>query len=435
MIRAQDIAVQGPELVFAAGQPSARDASLAQRLLHVALFITILSSCFVFIQPAPYEYLVALLAVACVAAHVAIDRKITPLLLLLLIWNFSGCFALMPVLDKPDPPMFLAISFYLAFTAVVFACLFAQDSVRRLATMRAAYILSGLIATATGVIGYFDLTHHAQDLFTFASRASATFKDPNVFGPFLILPILLLIERNIAERVKLRDIVCILTLLFGLLLSFSRGAWGSFTFSAALMLWLLFITSSEGRFRFRILAFTLGILVTVLVIFVVVIHIDALSTMLVKRASLLQDYDVGPGGRFTIQKLSAQQLLLYPNGMGPFEFARQFGLASHNTYLGTMLQYGWIGGLCYLTLTLSTLALGFRTAFIRTPWQTYLIVVYATYVGQVFESAIIDTDHWRHYYLLLGIVWGLAAATSNHVRSRRMPAPIGYPTASFGALQ
>ena len=26
------------------------------------------------------------------------------------------------------------------------------------------------------------------------------------------------------------------------------------------------------------------------------------------------------------------------------------------------------------------------------------------------EGAVIDTDHWRHYYLVLGVLWGLMAA-------------------------
>jgi hypothetical protein len=27
------------------------------------------------------------------------------------------------------------------------------------------------------------------------------------------------------------------------------------------------------------------------------------------------------------------------------------------------------------------------------------------------EGFVIDTDHWRHFYLILGIIWGLAAAS------------------------
>jgi hypothetical protein len=81
------------------------------------------------------------------------------------------------------------------------------------------------------------------------------------------------------------------------------------------------------------------------------------------------------------------------------------------------------------------MALGFRATLIRTPWQSYLIPAYATYVGLAYESLIIDTDHWRHYYLVLGIVWGIITATSNHVRLRQMSASAEYAAASRGALQ
>jgi len=34
-------------------------------------------------------------------------------------------------------------------------------------------------------------------------------------------------------------------------------------------------------------------------------------------------------------------------------------------------------------------------------------VVYACFVAHVLEGAIIDLDHWRHFYLLMALVWGL----------------------------
>ena len=43
----------------------------------------------------------------------------------------------------------------------------------------------------------------------------------------------------------------------------------------------------------------------------------------------------------------------------------------------------------------------------------YLIVAYATFVGEAVEGLIVDTDHWRHFFLLLGLIWGLAVATIN----------------------
>jgi len=38
------------------------------------------------------------------------------------------------------------------------------------------------------------------------------------------------------------------------------------------------------------------------------------------------------------------------------------------------------------------------------------------FIGEVAEGFVIDTDHWRHFFLLLGIIWGLAAATFREAR-------------------
>jgi hypothetical protein len=39
------------------------------------------------------------------------------------------------------------------------------------------------------------------------------------------------------------------------------------------------------------------------------------------------------------------------------------------------------------------------------------------------EGFVIDTDHWRHFFLLLGMIWGLAAATFNYGRDYYVPLP------------
>ena len=35
------------------------------------------------------------------------------------------------------------------------------------------------------------------------------------------------------------------------------------------------------------------------------------------------------------------------------------------------------------------------------------------FVGEAVEGMIVDTDHWRHFFLVLGLVWGLSVATIN----------------------
>ena len=34
----------------------------------------------------------------------------------------------------------------------------------------------------------------------------------------------------------------------------------------------------------------------------------------------------------------------------------------------------------------------------------------ATFVPLCIEAAIIDLDHWRHFFLIAGLIWGVTAA-------------------------
>jgi len=42
-----------------------------------------------------------------------------------------------------------------------------------------------------------------------------------------------------------------------------------------------------------------------------------------------------------------------------------------------------------------------------------------TFVGHVMIGAVIDTDHWRHFFLLLGILWGCMALEKRESLRRR----------------
>jgi hypothetical protein len=316
-------------------------------------------------------------------------------------------------------------SIYLAVAAVLFASLFAHNTMPRLATVRTAYVLTATLISLAGIAGYFHLFPGAHDLFATNDRALGGFKDPNVFGPFLIWPALVVLERMLARRSRLADVLVVGILLLGLLLSFSRGAWFHFAVSCVIMMMLAFISAETPRTRLRIFAMS-AIGVAVLATFIVtLLSFDSIAAMFKERAQLVQSYDVGSGGRFGLQELAVTDLLNFPNGMGPFEFSRVHGLQQHNVYLQAFLVYGWAGGMAYLTLLVATFWTAFRSVFVRTPWQPYLICAFAAFVGEVLEGFVIDTDHWRHFFLLLGMIWGLAAATFNYVRDRSVPLPAG----------
>jgi hypothetical protein len=423
LITAHDMAMQrlaapGPIV------PAARAAAvpLRERILLFVLFISVLLSSVAFIEPSPHDMMMPVLAGACIAAGVRFERRIAPLFIMLLIFNAGGLFALLDVPDQQQTIQFAATSLYLALAAVMYGCLFADNTMARLHTMRSAYIITAVFAALLGMAAYYHLVP-GYDVLTWADRVRSTFKDPNVFGPFLILPALLLIASMIDRGVRVRDFVGTLILLVGILYSYSRGAWINFAISVFVLLTLLFLTAPTMRARMRPIALALILAAIVALGVIALLSIHSVRSMLLERAQL-QPYDLGQGGRFELQEIAIGTVLAHPLGLGPFEFARIFGgTQQHNVYLQSFLVYGWLGGVTYVTIIATTLVIGLRNALRRTPWQLYLITTYAAFVGIVCESFVIDSDHWRHFFLILGIIWALSAANSKLVSGKIKPRP------------
>ena len=401
--------VPGPAI--ARFKPAAASAltGFREKFLRFVLFVTVLTSCVAFVEPSPHDIFVILLLAVGMVVGIKFDRLLLAMFLPLLLWNIGGLLALFNVASDDKALQYAATSLYLAAAAITFAAVMSEHAHARVNVLRNAYVLAALIAAVAGIAGYFRLA--PGGMFTLYDRALGTFKDPNVFGPYLIWPALALTARIIVERIRVLDVVALGILVLGLLLSFSRGAWIHFAVSAVVMLALLFISARDDRFRARLIAFTAVGLIAVAGLLVVMLSISSVGDMFLQRANALNSYDVGQGGRFQLQQLALSSLLDYPLGMGPFEFGRVFGLQQHNVYLQAFLVYGWIGGIAYVVMLAATILIGWRCAMVATPWQPYLIVSLATFIGVVGEGMVIDTDHWRHFFLLLGLVWGLSIAT------------------------
>ena len=103
----------------------------------------------------------------------------------------------------------------------------------------------------------------------------------------------------------------------------------------------------------------------------------------------------------------------------------------HNVYLTVLLSAGWLGGGIYLVLVVLTLVLGFRHLLKASAADTRLLflVAYAAFAATALEGVIIDSDHWRHFYVLMAIIWGFVTASSVNEATpdRRAPRLVGPP--------
>lgn len=389
------------------------------RLQSALLWLLGFSGSVVFIEPSPYEAMFFVAAAGFLLTRgLALHPSAVVLLLTVAAFNLGGLLSLTPYLDDANAAMFVAISVYLGITSVFFAALPTRRPVERLDALKSGLVWAAALASAAGLVGYFNVGGLGEHL-TRYGRASGTFKDPNVLGTFVILPLVLLAQDLLLRRGSFlkNAALCALLLFGGVFLSFSRGAWAHAVLSLALLLALTFLLTPSLVLRARIVAISLAGAAALAFGFAAALSIESVRTLYETRASLAQDYDLGETGRFGNQLRSLNELAELPNGFGPHRFRLHFPEDPHNVYVNAFASYGWLGGFSYLLLILTTVIVGWRTVAAGMPAQPYAVAVWSTLFVEVLQGFQIDTDHWRHFWMMLGLIWGLFGLAQAHRRA------------------
>jgi O-antigen ligase len=410
---------------------AAVNARLIEILRALAVSIGVFLSGFVLYEPAPYElFMVGLIGVWGLFG-LRLSRHVMPLLVLLVVFNIGGLISMSQLSDLGGIPLYMAVSLFLAFTAVFFAAI-VEVQWSLLPLIFRAWVAAAVVTSMFGILGYFQAFPGAE-MFTRYGRASGVFQDPNVFGPFITLPGVYLIHRMITGRpaAVLLAIPPFLIIMLGLFLSFSRGAWGLFLATAAMLTLALFIQHRRGTVRLRIIAMSVAAFAIATVTLIVALQIPAVADLFSERARLVQDYDAHRLGRFARHAIGFTLATEHPLGIGPLVFGQIYGEDTHNIWLKALLDYSWLGFAAYFILMAWTVAAGFRILFRARPWQPYLLCAYIVFVGHILLGTVIDTDHWRHFYLLLGILWGMMALEKRHQAALRRERPEMVGAAGF----
>src|SRR6195256_2453069 len=373
----------------------------------------------VFIEPSPYELATLAAAVIFLATGLRLRLVFMPLLLLLFLLNIGYSISAAPLMDKPEVANWIATSWYMAVTVILLAMVLSEDTAARLDMLRRGLIVGALIAATAGIAGYFNLVPGGHNLLTLYDRASGTFKDPNVLGAFLILPALFALQSVVSDnfRKSFRNTIALGIMALAILLAFSRAAWGGLAITSAFMLALMVLTSQSRAQRSRIIVMSVVAVILAMLLIAVLLSFDSIRDMFQQRASFDQSYDEGRFGRFGRHILGADMALDLPFGIGPLQFHSYFPEDTHNSYLNAFMSGGWITGVCYPALVFITVIMGFRHVFVPVPWQRTYLAIFSAYLGTVGESFIIDTDHWRHFWIMLGTMWGMFVAAERYKAS------------------
>ncbi len=385
------------------------------RATEILVWSAMATSSFVLFEPAPVDLLMAAVIVLIPLLGAARFGKVS--LLGLIVWLTMMSVSIVAVAVSPTFGAALThqiVTLFLALGAFVLAGFIAKDPEYRFELVFSGYLVGALIAAAAGAIGYFNLIPGTYELFTNYGRAKGTFKDPNVLGAALAPAFVYLCWIMVRDKPREARIAALLAapIAFVLLIGFSRGAWLSVGLSVLMMGWIVLVTSRRNTDFIRLGMLAGGSIFGVVMLVTIAMQVPAVQKLMVQRASMDQGYDNGPEGRFAGQAKARRLILENPFGIGTHTFRTiHHHEEPHSVYLTMFLNGGWLGGYVYLISCIIALFVGFRGAMRRGALQGAFVVATASFAGVAFEGWIVDTDHWRHFFILLGCIWGLSDAT------------------------
>jgi O-antigen ligase len=396
-------------LILAAGVTLLGTLVLALTRYDAAVSLGIFLLAAVRLEPAPSDVVFAVvIAVAFVTGRMHLQR--VPLAVTMLVGAFLALnlVASIEVIDPARAVTYLGITLYLGVFGLWLAGY--VDSRRRARLVLTSYVLAAGISAFVAVLALFAPFPGGSALVA-GPRAQGLFKDPNVFGPFLVPAALFLLEESVFPRLLRFRLPMKLALLsavtVGVVFSFSRAAWLNLALGVVVMV-LVFALRRRGRKR------ALGILAAMVgacAILFAVLAATSSVTFLQERARI-QAYDTQ---RFGAQASGVDFALQYPLGLGPGQFERVSEISAHSTYVRAMAEEGFLGLFVVLALMLVTLGFALRNAFAgRDTYGIGSAALLAAWVGLLANSVFVDTLHWRHIWFVAALIW--AGTTARAVR-------------------
>jgi O-antigen ligase len=354
------------------------------------------------IEPAPSDGVFAVvMAVGLVTGRFDIGR--VPLTVFALVGALIGL-NLISAVEAVDPAVagrYFAITLYLGVFSIWFTGYLRTERRARLVVV--SYIVGAVLVAVPSTLALFAPVPGSDLLLTIDGlRAQGLFKDPNVFGPFLIPPTLFLLEELMRPRLlRFRTstkALMFLALVLGILFSYSRAAWANLVIAIGVMLVVMALRRGGGRRAAMILVL---VTLTCAVVFATIALTGSVG-FLQERASL-QSYDVD---RFGAQATGVELAQRYPFGIGPGQFDVVSPVSTHSTYVRVLAEQGVLGLFTVLALVLVTLVLAARNAVLgRDTYGIGSAALLGIWVGLVVNSFVVDTLHWRHLWVVAAMIW------------------------------
>jgi O-antigen ligase len=376
--------------------------------MAVALGVLLLAA--VRVEPAPADAVFAVVAAVALATRRFDSRRIPALAALLLgAFLVTNMFSAVEVISVSRAVRFFAITLYLAGLSLWLTSYL--QSAERARLVARAYLVAALLSALVGSVALFVAFPGHETFVYLGARAQGLFKDPLVYGPFLVPPALILLEELVRPQLfrmrRLTVVVCICVLSAGVLFSFSRAAWLNLAVGVVVLLAVLAVRPGGGR---RVLVVLLAVVLTSAVVASALAATG--SVRFLEQRAHFQGYDVE---RFSAQAFGIREGEKYPFGIGPGQFEVLSPVSAHSLYVRAYAESGLPGLVTLCALLLTTLLLGIRQALRgRSTYGIGSAALLGAWCGLLANSLFVDTLHWRHLWLLAALIW--AGAIGPRVR-------------------
>lgn len=398
--------------------------------LYWLVALAVGSSFYVAIEPAPTDLLFMLLfAMVVMVRGIRFPLGLNPLLSVGLLGFFAG--GVVSLLWGEDLGLAIfhfSVTTYLLITWYLLVVVLANYGAPMWDLIRRAFLVAATIAAVIGLVSHFSpvLQDYLGVQAAYGERARGSFKDPNVYAPFLCAALLLVINNMITRRflsIVSMSLLCLFSV--EILASFSRAGYVNVAVSLFVffLLHLFVMLRRDWLVRWLVLGFV-GLLVVVPVL-VMFLDVSGLEEFLLYR-SRLQNYDAE---RFATHALALDTIGKAPFGIGPGNSPLKLGLGTHNLYLQIAVENGVFSILCFLLFLATTFWISLGGTWRRGPYQDVYACCIAILVGILANSLVIDSLHWRHFFLFLAIPVGLLHHELWVTRALRSATSIGRRTA------
>jgi O-antigen ligase len=307
-------------------------------------------------------------------------------------------------LETGESLLYMAVTFYLVLYWYVITSLIRGYGLAIIKVIRGGFIFAACAATVVGLIVQMGLLpSDFLGLDANRDRIAGSFKDANVYAPFLSAAVIWLAS-DMINRVKfsLVDGILLCFLLIGIVGALSRGAFVNLIGSFCVLLILRMLISLRVRWLKRI--FVMISLVGVLAIPVAGLYLSGERGELFERRLQLQKYDTT---RFAVQVETVRQIPQFPLGVGPGQSQQILPQNPHNLYLMVMLENGLLGGLGLIFFLMTCAWICLSGVLRRGAYASLYACCLAILAGTLVNSLVIDSLHWRHFYIFLAIPVGL----------------------------